>query len=153
MKKQNGITLVEVLATLTIVMIISSVIYSVFFGVGKNYNRISHKTNLQQEANLMISTIRNYQLGTDPYTIKYDSTSKQLSLKKGTTSIELGKSDLKIEPVTVIYNNVTNTSTSSSKNNFDISISDTSKSLKLTFTITDSKDNQTYNVDTIIKRY
>ncbi|WP_160722005.1 PilW family protein [Bacillus sp. USDA818B3_A] len=71
MKKENGLTLIEVLATLTILFIITSVIYSVFFGVNKNYIKISQKNKEEQQVNLIFSTIKSYHTKNVIYELKY----------------------------------------------------------------------------------
>ena len=101
----------------------------------------------------MISTIKRYHLGSSPYTLKYDSNSRQISIENGTSTIKIGRDDLKIEPISIKYNNVINSSSPSNRQNLNVQVNDTSKSVQISFTITNIQGGQTFDVDTIIKRY
>ncbi|WP_342432480.1 prepilin-type N-terminal cleavage/methylation domain-containing protein [Neobacillus sp. FSL H8-0543] len=57
-EKQGGLTLVEVLATLTILSTVSVIIYSVFFqGLSFSHEAIS-KNQMHQETNLLITNLK-----------------------------------------------------------------------------------------------
>ncbi|RHW40648.1 type II secretion system protein [Neobacillus notoginsengisoli] len=58
-KNQKGITLIELLATLTILTIISGLVYGVLIGTTKNYQKLSSKADLSREANLILATVKN----------------------------------------------------------------------------------------------
>lgn len=142
MRDEKGVTLIELLAALTILAIISSIIYGVFFNVNKNYYQISGKSALQQEANTIISTIKSYHQRQNSYQIKYDSSSKKAFIGVGgnTPTTPLGSPNFNIELVTDIppSNNIININTS--------------KSLNITITLT-NKQGTSYKTNTIIKRY
>jgi Tfp pilus assembly protein PilE len=108
MKNEKGITLIELLVTLSILMLISSLIYGVLIGVNKNYQQISEKSNLRQEANIILSTLTNYHQKKDlhfidattkieTYKIKYDPINKTAFVGKTTADISLVNGSLKIE--------------------------------------------------------
>jgi type II secretory pathway pseudopilin PulG len=144
MKSEKGITLIELLAALSILMIISSVIYSVFFGINKNYKQISEKTNLQQDANIIISSIKNYHLRNESYKLLYNSTTQKAFIGKDTANIQLEREDLIVTRFIVVYKNVTY--------NNEMTIDDTTKPINITMTLT-NKQGQSYEINTIIKRY
>ncbi|MFJ7727117.1 PilW family protein [Neobacillus sp. NPDC097160] len=106
MKNQNGITLIELLAAVSILLIISSVVYGILISSNKNYKNISEKVNLNQEANLLLATIRNYHQkealhtfdanGKEIYKLKYDSTTKKAYIGVSSPTTELQKEGLNI---------------------------------------------------------
>ncbi|SEM33435.1 prepilin-type N-terminal cleavage/methylation domain-containing protein [Mesobacillus persicus] len=66
---QRGISLVEVLATLVILSIIGGTIWSIFFqGHSYSQNAIS-KNAMQQEANIILTSLKNVHQTNDKYTI------------------------------------------------------------------------------------
>ena len=99
MKNQKGITLVEVLAALSILLIISSVIYGVLINSKKNYNNISEKVNLNQEANLILATIKNYHQKESLHSL--DVNSKEFYIIKFDDSkhVYIGKSSSNMVPL------------------------------------------------------
>lgn len=150
MKKENGLTLIEVLATLTILFIISSVIYSVFFSVNKNYIKISQTNNIDQQANLIFSTIKSYHTKNVIYELQYvDNTANGVDdglyfIGAPTASNQLGNEQ--IEYIYVYINN----SRVFDKTTKSISINTSqTKSIRLTLKFKD----QANVYDTIIKRY
>ncbi|WP_053367292.1 prepilin-type N-terminal cleavage/methylation domain-containing protein [Bacillus sp. FJAT-27245] len=60
MRNNKGMTLIELLAALSILAIVSGLVYGVLVGANNNYNRLSSKAELSREANLILSTIKNY---------------------------------------------------------------------------------------------
>ncbi len=67
---QKGITLIELLAVLTILGIIIGVLYSVFIN-GLNYSTSSKDTVLiQQEANYLLTLLKKQHEKDVPYTVK-----------------------------------------------------------------------------------
>lgn len=48
MNNEKGLSLVELLATIAILFIVSGIIYGVFFTFNNNYDRISHKNSMDQ---------------------------------------------------------------------------------------------------------
>ncbi|CAM3941357.1 PilW family protein [Mesobacillus thioparans] len=144
MKNQNGLTLVELLAALTILFIISAVIYSIFFSYNRNYNQISQKNNLAQNANIILATIKNYHLNNDQYFINYDNDNYKLFIGESTPASKLlNEGDIKV----VIEAGVTQPSVF--KGEMSI-ITKQPLTLKLKLF---NKQGQTYEVETILKRY
>jgi len=106
MKNQKGITLIELLAAVSILLIISSIIYGVLISSNKNYKNISETVNLNQEANLILATIRNYHQkevhhtydvnGKEIYKLMYDSTAKKAYIGASSPTTPLQKEGLNI---------------------------------------------------------
>lgn len=143
MKNQKGLSLIEILAALTILMIISSIIYGVFFNVDKNYKQISQKSNLEQEANIIINTIKNYHQRQNTYKLSYNPLNGDAFIGTTAANIPLERSDLQIflkagYPLPEDFAG-------------EITI-DGSIPLAIYLKIT-TKQGQSYEIDTIIKRY
>jgi prepilin-type N-terminal cleavage/methylation domain-containing protein len=91
MKNEEGLTLIELLATLVIFSIVSSLVFGVYMNIQKNYQVQTNQVQLVQDANLIIALIRNHhQKSTSPYSIHYDPTSKITYLEDSTTKQPLG---------------------------------------------------------------
>jgi Tfp pilus assembly protein PilE len=140
MNKENGLTLVELLASIAILFIISSLLYGVFIGINKNYHQISNRTEMEQEANIIINTIKNYHQLQNTYQLSYDPSTKKAFIGVTTANIQLEPEDIDI----VIKINDTDFS--------GVQTIDSSIPLSISFTLM-TKQGQTYDVDTIIKRY
>jgi prepilin-type N-terminal cleavage/methylation domain-containing protein len=66
---QRGLTLIEVLATLVILSVAGVIIWNVFFQ-GYNYSQKAiSKNSMQQEANLVITSLKKIHQTSDEYTI------------------------------------------------------------------------------------
>lgn len=143
MKDERGFTLYELLAAISILFVASALIYGVFFGFNKNYNQISEKNNMDQAANLIISTVKQYHLKYDKYMIDYNAAEQTAKIGVNASEQFLGDDRYSLEimagspdpePFTgekVIYSN-------------------SPLSIQLIL-----KDNtgQTYEIETMIKRY
>lgn len=146
MKNENGITLIELLAAISILVIISSLIYGVLIGVNKNYNQLSSKSNLNQEANIILATLKNYHIkdqyhavdGT--YKISYNAIEKKAYIGTTTANIPLQKDNLKIEL------KIDNTGFTDEKS------IPSSKPLTIYIKLIEP-NGQFYEIETIIKRY
>lgn len=93
---QKGLTLIELLATLTILFIISTLIYGVLININKNYSKIEDQNTLEQETNYIISTIKNYHLKNDVYKISYDPSTKTAFIGTTSATNKLESDDLAI---------------------------------------------------------
>jgi prepilin-type N-terminal cleavage/methylation domain-containing protein len=143
MKNDKGLTLIELLAAMTILLIISSLIYGVLIGANKNYQQISGKSNLEQEANIIISTIKNYHQSSDSYKISYNPFTKKAFIGVTTTNTQLGNNNISID---IKLGDPDYTDFSGEKG------INTSKPINLYLKLT-NKQGQSYEIDTIIKRY
>jgi prepilin-type N-terminal cleavage/methylation domain-containing protein len=142
MSNQKGLSLVELLAAITILFIVSSIIYGVYFTFNGNYDRISKKNTMDQTANIVLATIKEYHQKNEQYKLKYDDTNKVAYIGQSTADQLLGNSDLKMdlkagplaaEPFT------------------DLTVV-TNQPLLLYLRLTD-QNGQNYEIETIVKRY
>ncbi|EKN65870.1 hypothetical protein BABA_18287 [Neobacillus bataviensis LMG 21833] len=140
MKSEKGITLIELLATLSILLIISSLLYGVLIGVKKTQENISNKNSLNQEANLIFSTIKRYHQKENKYEISYNNGSYFIS--SPTASDQLGN--------ILIYLKIGEVELSDTSKKIEIITSNPGfKSINVTIQLKGQKD----KIDTIIKRY
>jgi prepilin-type N-terminal cleavage/methylation domain-containing protein len=148
MKSEKGFTLIELLTTITILLLISSLVYSTLIGSKKNYNQITEKSNLEQEANVIIATIKNYHQTKDSYVLTYYPSTKKAAI--GTTispaTIPLGRSDLDVTLKIGISDYTTNIDFTGNITVY------TSKPINVYLKIA-NKEGQSYETNTIIKRY
>jgi len=143
MKNERGLTLVELLAAITILFIISALIYGVFFGFNKNYSQISSKNSMDQAANIILATIKQHHLKYDQYKISYDETKKTAYIGEKAADKLVGDARYNLH-IEIGYPDAV--AISGSKN------IDSSLPLSIQLTLND-KTGQTYEVKTIIKRY
>lgn len=142
MNNQKGLTLVELLAAVTILFIVSAIIYGVFFTFNNNYDRIVKKNSMDQTANIVLATIKKYHESNDYYQIRYDDVDKDAYIGKDTADNTLGDSNFDMEikvgyPSAVVF---TNTKV------------DSYQPLAIYLKLTNQKG-QTYEIETIVKRY
>jgi type II secretory pathway pseudopilin PulG len=142
MNNQKGLSLVELLATITVLFVVSGIIYGVFFTFNNNYDRISNKNSMDQTANLVMATIKQYHQKNNTYKIKYDHSAKTAYIGGSTANIPLGGTEYNME-LKVGY------PTPIDINETDIVSADP---LAIQLILTDQKG-QTYKVETIVKRY
>ncbi|WP_079509921.1 PilW family protein [Mesobacillus jeotgali] len=142
MNNQKGLTLVELLAAITVLFTISGIIYGVFFSFNNNYDRISSKNSMDQNANLILAAIKEYHQKNDSYWIYYDDSDKRAFIGKDSADTLLGDTSYDLElkagyPAPVSINNIK---------------VDTQQPLTVQLNLTDKKG-QTYEVETTVKRY
>ena len=82
MRNEKGITLVELLAALAIVGIITAVIASVLSTGTSSADRTTSKQRLQQEANYIVEAIRAEYLEEDEEDIKIITTVSSIAIKR-----------------------------------------------------------------------
>lgn len=152
MKKEKGITLIELLATVSILFIITSIIFGVLISSNKNYRNVTEKVNLDQEANIILTTIKSYHQkqelhSIDPstkietYIIKYDRNTEMAYIgSSAATLIPLQKDNLKI------YIKIDYTDFSGEK------IIHPADPLYVYIKLI-NKQGQSYEIDTVIKQY
>lgn len=68
---QKGITLIELLITLAILLIIGVLVWGVFFQGAEYSNKSILKNQMQQEANIIISKLTNIHQTSKSYTLDY----------------------------------------------------------------------------------
>ena len=88
MKNQRGVSIIETLAVIILLSIISIFLFSTLTSGFKNFDRTSIKQKLQQEGNYITEVVRNEYLksGTTSIELKVDSTKKELSMNGSTIS-------------------------------------------------------------------
>ncbi|MCM3122591.1 MULTISPECIES: prepilin-type N-terminal cleavage/methylation domain-containing protein [Bacillaceae] len=142
MNNQKGLSLVELLAAITVLFIISGVIYGVFFSFNNNYDQISDKNSMGQTANLILATIKEYHQKNDSYWINYDDSDKRAYIGKDSADTLLGETNYDLElkagyPAPASIDNIK---------------VDAHQPLTVHLNLTDKKG-QTYEVETTVKRY
>ncbi len=73
MKNKSGLTLIELLAALAIGTIVIGLAFSVLHSSMKTYQKTESQQLLQQEANLMMTQLRNIHQNNSSYSIEFDS--------------------------------------------------------------------------------
>jgi len=79
-KNENGLTLVELLASIVIIAIISLALWNLFFNSMNHNSREVSKNQLQQEANLIINTIQNLHTKYKITNLEIDPTNSSLTI-------------------------------------------------------------------------
>jgi prepilin-type N-terminal cleavage/methylation domain-containing protein len=146
LSNENGITLIELLATLAIVSFVSILLYGVLMD-GFNYSKKSkEKVSLQQEMNIVVTSITKFHESYGSYEIKVDGpNSSKIQLIGTDKTIEL--SNPSYEYSLIDYKGVTETPFSPT------TTVSTTQPLYLKIIIKDKKQpSQTYEVKTIISR-
>lgn len=69
LKNQKGLTLIELLATITVLSIIGLIIWGVFIQGTQYFQNAMTKNQMQQEANIILERIKNIHQTSDSYTI------------------------------------------------------------------------------------
>lgn len=143
MKDDRGFTLYELLAAISILFFASALIYGIFIGFNKNYNQISEKNSMDQAANLIISTIKQYHLKYDEYIIDYNTSGQSAQIGVNSSGKTLGDDRYSLQimagfpdPEPFIGKKVIN--------------SNSPLSIQL---ILRDNTGQTYEIETIIKKY
>ncbi|ALC89782.1 hypothetical protein AM500_08355 [Bacillus sp. FJAT-18017] len=151
MKNDRGVTLIELLAALSLILVVSGLLYGVLIGTNKNYDTISEKGNLNREANLILATITNYHHKQELHTVEADKSETYVLkydplLKKGF----IGKSSATLVPLQpntkTMYIEIDGASFSGEKK------INTADPLYIYLKV-ENQQNQTYEIETIIKQY
>jgi prepilin-type N-terminal cleavage/methylation domain-containing protein len=146
MKNQKGLTLIELIAAITIFFIVSSLLFGVYISIQKNYQVQKNQNQIGQDANQIIALIKNYHqkrtsYNNYSYRIYYDSASKITYIEDVTSKQPLGSNP---QSVSIQYG---------MNQNFereDEVIDYNPMYVKITIT---SQSGKTYVVDTIISNY
>ncbi|OCA91268.1 hypothetical protein A8F94_05250 [Bacillus sp. FJAT-27225] len=147
MKNEKGITLIELLAAIAILSIVSSLVFGVLISSNKNYTKLSAKTDLSREANLIIATIKDYHLKKTSYILDYkdvSSTEKRAYIGSSTPDIDLTKKNLNIK--------IKVGKTNGFEGTFPLTV-DTKEPLYIHLELRDKNVNKPYIIETVIKRY
>ncbi|RID88164.1 prepilin-type N-terminal cleavage/methylation domain-containing protein [Peribacillus asahii] len=133
--QQSGLTLIEVLAALTISALVIGIVYGVFTYSVQSNNKTQSHINLRQEANLIITEMRKrHQEATANYEICYDELlANELPSKQG----------LLLEKVSI---NGTTINATKCKQEID-----PSQALPVEFTLIDQQNRNQFTIDTVIE--
>ncbi|QED48805.1 PilW family protein [Cytobacillus dafuensis] len=151
---EKGLTLIEVLATLTISFIIFGSIYGVFISVNKNYTGLTEKNNLSQEANIIITTIKKYYLANSEFILKYNEDKETVFIGKNDSEplIALTDQNIKIEEFLACKEEITGMNKKKCEDEDKYENITTWEPLYLKITLSNKKG-QKYNIDTMINKY
>lgn len=72
-KNNQGLTLIEMLATITILFIIGGMVYAMLFQMFSNFNTSENRITARQEANLIIAHLTMIHQTSDKFEIEYES--------------------------------------------------------------------------------
>jgi len=149
-KNESGVTLVELLAVLALISIVTAIIWNTIFISMKHNTTETKKTRLQQEANYVIAEIQRYHRQCDSYglTIQVD----EVTMKNCVREIGNPIADA------IISNGFRYESLMESGeqefNNTPINTKTSDSSLTFKLTVKDSEnDNLEVNIPTTISRY
>lgn len=149
--KQDGLTLVELLGTISVMFIVGSLIFTILIN-GINYSNTSQSNvSLQQEGNLIITKLTAYHESTRQYEIKVENPST-ISLTPYDNNVPPVKLDAKKEIIsdsrfeyTLCYKDGTCNGT--------MPVLTTNKTLSITLTIKNKKEPpQTFKISTVLSR-
>ena len=153
-RNESGITLIELLATISIIAIISSLLWGALTVTFKQSERTEEHVNLRQEANMIVTKLRtmhlqgNYQLCYEGGKVYFDSGKKDSLASDGIT-IEGLHDSLNGDVLFENSGNIVKQNLPIDCNNM-LNI-DTSDPLSVTLKIKDQKNN-TFEIDTVINK-
>ncbi|MFJ8264554.1 type II secretion system protein J [Peribacillus asahii] len=133
--QQSGVTLIELLAALTISALLIGIVYGIFTYSVQSNNKTQSHINLRQEANLIITEMRKrHQEATANYEICYDELlANELPSKQGLSLEKVSVDDVIID-ATHCKQEI-----------------DPSKALSVKFTLTDQQNRNQFTIDTVIE--
>ncbi|MBS8265087.1 prepilin-type N-terminal cleavage/methylation domain-containing protein [Mesobacillus boroniphilus] len=143
MKNEKGLSLIEVLVTIAILTLATTIIYSVLFGFNRNYQQLSEKNNLDQAANIMLASIKQHHLNNAEYILSYDKVHKRLSIGQSGSTQPLNEQGISVEIKAGNNNPIPFEGEKVIPSHAPLIID-----LKLI-----NKQGQSYEIETIIKRY
>jgi len=133
--QQSGLTLIELLAALTISALLIGIIYGALTSSVKSNNKTQSHINLRQEANLIITEMRKRH---QEATVNYDICYNQL------LSNEMpSRKDLSLENVSINEMTISKT---------ECRAVDYSKDLPVQFTLMDQQNSNEFTIDTVIEK-
>lgn len=145
-KNQFGLTLIEVLATVTILSIVTVLIYGVFSTGLHQYSQAKEDVLIQQEANYLLTILKERHENDDSYTITVDESHQKVTINTNKSSdtliIESEKYTYQIVDTENPSNDTNTISIDPSKDNFHVQIIVTSK----------KNPSVTYEIKTILSR-
>lgn len=122
---KRGLTLIEILAALTIGTIVIGLAFSVLLNSMNAYKRTENKQLLQQEANIILTQLRTIHRSESTYVIGYSELENQykITLANGKTE-NLGNSNYKIELAidNIVISETNAQSIDSTRNDYQLSL-------------------------------
>ena len=145
--KQDGLTLIELLLTLTIFSIVGTIVFNVFIN-GMNYsNKAQSNVNLQQEANRVITQLTAWHEKENQYNISLDKNPFATTITlSGSKQVII--SDPRYKYSICYYDNNTEKCNETNK-----SLNKIDKELSIKLLIIDANNNdRTFEIKTILSR-
>ncbi|WP_017755978.1 PulJ/GspJ family protein [Calidifontibacillus oryziterrae] len=141
---KRGLTLIEILAALTISTFVIGLAFSVLLSSIHSYKKTEGKQLLQQEANLILTQLRTIHRTQSSYVITYDSTANlyKVTLSDGATQ-SLGSPKYKLE---IILDDILITDT------VEQQIDATRKEYHILLNISDPATNNLFSIETGLTR-
>lgn len=151
-KNQSGITLIEVLATITILSIVSIIIYNVFFNGLQYSSQAKDTVSIQQEANYLLTILKEqHENAENNYTVTVENEQKTIIINKNLpTEIDATNPQYLYQ----ICDMDDTTKSCDEQNATDLTITKTTKNnfyVKITL-INKNNPNLTYEIKTILSR-
>lgn len=150
MNRQRGITLIELLGAITILSIISIIIWNVFFQGLSFTDSLQIETQMQQEANLILASLRKMHRSSDEYSIENsdDPNSSYITIKNNTSVIEFHNGNF----IYKLYL-ITNNEQQQIMNDTPVIINPNKQHLQIKLIITDRENmNRQYEIEDHIAR-
>lgn len=94
---EKGVTLIEVLAGIVVSTIIIGAIYGVLVNSFNNYADIKQKVDLQQQATIIVETLRNYHRDHQQYELSYNVSNQKVYITQNGSSQLLGNEEVAVE--------------------------------------------------------
>lgn len=144
-KNQSGLTLIELLATITITSILSILIYNIFITGLLASLTAENTASLQQEANYLVTFIDDYHKRNESYTITIDENHKKITFTNIVTfETEVINNSRFLYDIYDTKNNVNALHT--------IQIDSANKNFHIQLIVKSEKSPKTYEINTIISR-
>ncbi|MEH7122296.1 prepilin-type N-terminal cleavage/methylation domain-containing protein [Bacillus sp. JJ1503] len=149
---EKGLTLIELLATLTISIIILGSIYGVLVSVNKNYKNLSEKNLLRQEANLIVTTIKKTYLANSVFILKSYQGSGFIGLNESEPLNYLTNQNIKITSFFACNEEIIDANRNKCEIKNEAKNITTFEPLYLKITLSNDIG-QTYEINTMINKY
>lgn len=149
---EKGLSLIELLAVLTISIFILGSIYGVLVSVNRNYINLSEKNLLSQEANLIVTNIKRYYLTNPVFILKDYQQEAFIGIDDSQPLDNLTNKSIKITNFFACNEEINSLNKNKCELKNDVKSFATFEPLYLKITLS-NEHNQTYEIDTMINKY